>query len=319
MSDHIQPTSSQNPQNTAVESQSVGQFGDWEVIDKEHACCKDLPEKVSGGFSLGRSLGRVVRAVEEGVSAFFQKLFGTKSKALTNLSEVKENTVSAKNGLSSVGLQRGTSSVVPRSNEIHAQPQTDAGKQTSMIPRRASSATSSTQSTASVKQNVSSSSPKYKLVDVPGNGNCGIYAVLVGTGVLRASEFLPPLHGDYGPHPLPNKEQEFFVQQLRSGAAKIAKEQLREKDGSYSEKSLETIRRLEAQHESLADDDFKYVAQVIGRPIEVYSQQPGGFARTLFQPNGETTFLFPGDLDPSDKNIIRLHLDGGHYQLMVPD
>ena len=208
----------------------------------------------------------------------------------------------------SVGLSKPKSDRLDSLNTVESN--------TSEVEKKTASEVTSTQSTASVKKDIASTAPKYKLVDVPGNGNCGVYSVLVGMGSINPSAFGKPTHPDQGPHPLANADQENFVQQLRSGAAKIAKEQLREKDGSYSKKSLETIRRLETQYESLADDDFKYVAQVIGQPIEVYSQQPGGFARTLFQPNGETTFLFPGDSDPSDKNIIRLYLGGGHYQLM---
>lgn len=181
---------------------------------------------------------------------------------------------------------------------------------------------SSTQSTASVKKNVSSS---YSLVDVPGDGNCGLYAVLVGMGTIRASEFLASPHEDDGPHPLPNEEQKFFVKQLRSGAARIAKEQLREKDGLYSEENLETIRRLETQDKELTDDDFKYVAQCIGQPIEVYSfqgkdqQGKDVYIRTVSRPNGTSEILFPNAAKPSDANIVRLRLGNGHYQLMVPD
>ena len=98
MSGSVQPTGSQNSQNAAVENKSVGQFEDWEVINKDNACCEGLPEKVRSGFSLGRSIGRAWRAVKEGVSAFFQKLFGKKSKAPTGLSGVGVSAVSAKNG-----------------------------------------------------------------------------------------------------------------------------------------------------------------------------------------------------------------------------
>lgn len=353
MSGPVQPTGSQNSQNAAVENKSVGQFEDWEVIDKNNACCEVLSEKVRSGFSLGRSIGRAWHIVKEGVSTFFQRFFGKNSKASTGSSGVGVSAVSAKNGepqplpnITASGSQPNVpyknstvplQPTVPQAHDFQDEKKQDvavgssqpgvvpsptsnvSGLNTSEVSNKTVPETASTQSTASVKKNVSSSSPKYRLVDVPGDGNCGLYAVLVGMGTIRASEFLASPHKDYGSHPLANEEQKFFVKQLRSGAAGIAKEQLEEKDGSYSKESLETIRRLEEQYQELADDDFKYVAQIVGQPIEVYSQQPGGFARTLFQPNGETTFLFPGDSDPSDKNIIRLYLDGGHYQLMVPD
>ena len=321
----VQPTGSQNPQNTTVKTQSVGQFEDWEVIDKNNACCKGLSEKVSGGFSLGQGIGCAWRVVKEGVGAFFngigaffKKHFSEQSGAVSTVqAQVGTGNVSAGKTSTSVGVRQSVASRVPSpSDKIHSEPSDALGTNAKVSNKKTVSETSSMQSTASEKKNVSSSSPKYRLADVPGNGNCGIYAVLVGTGSINPSEFGKPTHPDQGPHPLPNKEQEFFVQQLRTGAAEIAKEQLREKDGSYSKESLETIRRLEEQYQELTDDDFKYVAQVVGQPIEVYSQQPGGFARTLFQPNGETTFLFPGDSDPSDKNIIRLYLGGGHYQLI---
>lgn len=155
-------------------------------------------------------------------------------------------------------------------------------------------------------------------MDVPGNGNCGLYAVLVGLGVIKPSEFGKPTHPDQGPHPSANAYQESLVQQLRVGAAKTAKEQLKEADGSYTPKNSETIRRIRTQYESLADEDFKYVAESLGCPIEVYSHQPGGVARTLFRPNKEPQFLFQGVSEPSAAGIIRLHLSNGHYQLMQP-
>ena len=361
MSDPVQPTSSQNPQNTAVENQSVGQFGDWEVINEEYACCKGLPEKVSGGFLLGRGLGRAWHAVKEGVSAFFQKLFGTKSKAPTVPSgvEMRPGTNNCGNPSGSVGY----SNVKPKGSEVSVAPvpkrnipvptQTKpivvpSGKSASVsvpsfvekkptVPQeklpqstnsqavvsKKNSATSSMQATASVKKDTASTASKYELVDVPGNGNCGLYAVLVGTGVLRASEFLPSPHADYGPHPLPNKEQEFFVQQLRSGAVESAKKQLRKEDGSYSEESLKTIRRLEQQHEDLETVDFQYIAQAIGRPI-VVSQYQGNVEtyRTICDPKEtEPTSLFPEDFNNQQlrqENPIRLYFDGGHYQLMQP-
>lgn len=398
MSGSIQPTGPQNLgslQIDAVENQSVGKFKDWEIIDNPNSCFKGFPEKVSDGFSFARSFGRAWRAVKEGIIAFFQKLFGKKSKAPTVQVQVGMGHVSAGKIASFVGSQqpsgvigsstqtmypteKPTETTVPPKPKVSHNtevsiPKTSVNDRQSVSPKttvhegdlpkptisqalsslkekrqdvlggsaqptsipskslntaesnaspvspQPSSATSSTQSTASVKKNVSSSLSQCRLVDVPGDGNCGLYAVLVGMRSINPSEFGKPTHPDQGPHPLPNEEQKFFVKQLRSGAAKIAKEQLGEKNGSYSKESLKTIHRLEKQYQELADDDFKYVAQVVGQPIEVYSQQPGGFARTLFQPNGETTFLFPDDSDPSDKNIIRLHLDGGHYQLMVPD
>ena len=323
----VQPTGSKNPQSTAVENQSVGQFGDWEVINEEHACCKDLPEKVRSGISLGRSIGRAWHVVKEsvsvffnGIGAFFKKHFGEQSGAVSTVrAQVGTGNVSAGKTSISVGVRQSVVSRVPSpSDKIPAKPSDTLGTNAKVSNKKLISEISSTQSTASVKKSVLSSSPQCRLVDVPGDGNCGLYAVLVGMRSINPSEFGKPTHPDQGPHPLPNEEQEPFVQRLRTEAAEIAKQQLREEDGSYSKESLETIRRLEKQYQELTDDDFKYVAQVVEQPIEVYSQQPGGFVRTLFQPNGETTFLFPGDSDPSDKNIIRLHLDGGHYQLMVP-
>jgi hypothetical protein len=122
---------------------------------------------------------------------------------------------------------------------------------------------------------------------------------------------------------LPNKEQEFFVQQLRSGAIEIAKEQLREEDGSYSGKSLETIRRLEQQHEDLETVDFQYIAQAIGRPIVVSKYQDNvEVYRTICDPKEtEPTSLFREDFNNQQllqENPIRLYFDGGHYQLMQP-
>ena len=170
MSDPVHLTGSQNLDSNrtdSVKNQPVGYFENREVIDKNSTSFKGLPEKVRSGFSFARSFGRVLRAVKEGVGAFFngigtffKKHFGGQSEAPTVQAQV--------------GMDK-------------------------------------------------SSSPKYKLVDVPGNGSCGIYAVLVGMGSINPSEFGKPTHPDQGPHPLANADQENFVQQLRSGAAKIAK------------------------------------------------------------------------------------------------
>ena len=106
MSGSIQPTGSQNSQNAAVENKSVGQFEDWEVVDKNNACFRGFPETVSSGFSFGRSIGRVWRAVKKGVSAFFGKLFGTKSKTPTVQVQVGMGHVSAGKIASFVGSQQ---------------------------------------------------------------------------------------------------------------------------------------------------------------------------------------------------------------------
>lgn len=112
MSDPVQPTSSQNAQNAAVENQSIAQFEDWEIVAKNNICFKSLPEKVSFGFSLGKGIDRAWHAVKEGVSAFFQKLFGEKSKARMVPSGVKMSAVNAKKGSLPVRSQTPSVAIV---------------------------------------------------------------------------------------------------------------------------------------------------------------------------------------------------------------
>lgn len=257
MSFPIQPTNQQNSQNTAVENQSVGQFGNQVIAKKDDACIKGLPEKVRSGFSLGRSIGRAWRVVKESVSAFFRKLFGKKSKAPTGLSGVEMTSVR---------------------------------------------------------------SPKYKLVDVPGDGHCGVWAVLAGMGAIDLSECIRPQHSDYGGRPIATSKQKEIMITLRKRAEQEA---LKAVHTNPSAAGCAARLGLRDKSPTLETVDFQYIAQAIGRPI-VVSQYQGNVEvyRTICDPKEtEPTSLFREDFNNQQLrqgNPIRLYFDGGHYQLMQP-
>jgi len=416
MSDRIQPTSSQNPQNTAVENQSVGQFGNQVIAKKDDACIKGLHEKVRCGFSLGRSIGRVWRAVKEGVGAFFngigtffKKHFGGQSEAPTVQVQVGMGHVSAGKIASFVGSQqpsgvigsstqtmcqteKPTETTVPPKPKVSHNtevsiPKTSVNDRQSVSPKttvhegdlpkptisqalsspkekrqdvlggsaqptsipskslntaesnaspvspQPSSATSSTQSTASVKKNVSSSSPKYRLVDVPGNGNCGIYAVLVGMGAINPSEFGKPTHPDQGQHPLANAVQEQKVGELRKKSAEIAHKALGsryslEELKNMNEKKLSNkekkIKNLLEMGSSVSEDNMKFVTEAIQKPIMVHVFQGNFCSKTLFEVGKDGQYwdnVYGNEVYPEIKaseDTIHLYLSNGHYQLMSP-
>ncbi len=257
MSGSVQPTGSQNSQNAAVENKSVGQFEDWEVINKDNACCEGLPEKVRCGFSLRRSIGRAWHAVKEGVSAFFRKLFGAKSKAPTDSAGVEMTSVR---------------------------------------------------------------SPKYKLVDVPGDGHCGVWAVLAGMGAIDLSECIRPQHSDYGGRPIATEGQKKIMINLRQRAEREALKAMHTNPSTAGSAARLGLRDKSPTLETV---DFQYIAQAIGRPI-VVSQYQGNVEvyRTICDPKEtEPTSLFRDEFNNQQLrqgNPIRLYFDGGHYQLMQP-
>ena len=247
MSGSIQPTNQQNSQNTAVENQSVGQFKDWEVVDKNNACFKGISEKVSGGFSFARSLSCAWHYTKESVSAFFNGI-GTFFKEY-------------------------------------------------LLP-----------------------SPKYKLVDVPGDGHCGVWAVLAGMGAIDLSKCIRPQHSDYRGRPIATSKQKEIMVTLRKRAEQEALKAVHTNPSAAG-----CAKRLGLRDESptLETVDFQYIAQAIGRPI-VVSQYQGNVEvyRTICDPKEtEPTSLFREDFNNQQLrqgNPIRLYFDGGHYQLMQP-
>ena len=281
MSDPIHLTGSQNLDSNrtdSVKNQPVVYFENREVIDKNSTSFKGLPEKVRSGFSFARSFGRVLRAVKEGVGAFFngigtffKKHFGGQSEAPT----------------------------------VQAQVEMDK-----------------------------SSSPKYKLVDVPGNGNCGIYAVLVGMGALDSSEFRKPTHPDQGPHPLANAVQEQKVGELRKKSAEIAHKALgsrysleelknmNEKELSNKEKKIKNLLEMDS---SVSEDNMKFVTEAIQKPIMVHVFRGNFCSKTLFEVGKDGQYwdnMYGNEVYPEIKaseDTIHLYLSNGHYQLMVPD
>ena len=328
MSGSVQPTGSKNPdtlRTDSVKGQSVGRFKDWEIIDKNNACFKGFPEKVSGGFSFGRSIGRVWCAVKEGVSAFFngigtffKKHFGEQSGAVSTVrAQVGTGNISVGKTSISVGVRQ---SVVSPFDKIPAKPSDTLGSDFSKVSNKTASKTSSTQSTASVKKDVSSSSPKYRLVDVPGDGSCGVWAVLAGMGAIKLSECIRPQHGDYGGCPIATSKQKKIMINLRQRAAGEA---LKAVHTNPSAAGCAERLGLRDKSPTLETVDFQYIAQAIGRPI-VVSQYQGNVEtyRTICDPKEtESTSLFPGDFNNQQLrqgNPIRLYFDGGHYQLMQP-
>lgn len=359
-SNSVQPADSKNPdtlQTASVENQSVGQFEDWVVVGKSDVCIKGLPEKVSGGFSLGRSIGCIWHAVKEGISAFFQRLFGKKSEAPTDSSGVEVSTMSAKRDPSFVGSQpppdvtaSGSqfnvsykSTVSPNSTvPQESAPRNENGQNvsvgssqtesftsnsskiselnTSKVSNETVFETSSAQATASVKKNVSSPLPGYKLVDVPGDGNCGVWAVLAGMGAIKLSECIRPQHGDYGGRPIATDGQKKIMINLRKRAEQEA---LKAVQTNPSAAGCAARLGLRDKSPTLETVDFQYIVQAIGRPI-VVSQYQGNVEvyRTICDPNEtEPTSLFLEDFNDQQLrqgNPIRLYFDGGHYQLMQP-
>ena len=311
----IQPTGLQNSQNAAVENKSVGQFEDWEVVDKNNACCEGLPEKVRSGFSFVRSIGRVWRAVKKGVSAFFGKLFGTKSKTPTAPSEVEMRYIATENkhAASVPGKQHdgvNFSGFVEPSN-VQMQ---------STVSSKKSPAKVSTPSTASVKKDAASSPPKYRVVDVPGDGHCGVWAVLMGMGAIDLSECIRPQHGDYGGHPIATSKQKEIMITLRKRAEREA---LKAVHTNHSAAGCAARLGLRDQSPTLETVDFQYIAKVIGRPI-VVSQYQGNVEvyRTICDPKETGPIsLFQEDFNNQQllqAKPIRLYFDGRHYQLMQP-
>ena len=329
MSGSVQPPGSQNSQNTAVENQSVGRLGDWEVIHKEHTCCKNLLEKVSGGFSFGRSLGRAWCAVKEGVSAFFngigtffKKRFGEQSGAVSTVrAQVGTGNISVGKTSISVGVRQSVvSHVLSPFDKIPVKPSDTLGSDFSKVSKKTASKTSSTQSTASVKKDAVLSSPKYRLVDVPGDGHCGVWAVLAGMGAIKLSECIRPQHGDYGGCPIATSKQKKIMINLRQRAAGEA---LKAVHTNLSAAGSAARLGLRDKSPTLETVDFQYIAQAIGRPI-VISQYQGKVEayRTICDPKEtEPTSLFREDFNNQQLrqgNPIRLYFDGGHYQLMQP-
>ncbi|MBR1843389.1 MAG: hypothetical protein IJ793_00710 [Opitutales bacterium] len=311
----IQPTGSQNSQNAAVENKSVGKFKDWEIIDNPNSCFKGFPEKVSDGFSFARSFGRAWRAVKEGIIAFFQKLFGAKSKTPTAPSEVEMRYIATedKHAASVPGKQHdgvNFSGFVEPSN-VQMQ---------STVSSKKSPPKVSTPSTASVKKDAASSPPKYQLVDVPGDGHCGVWAVLAGMGAIDLSECIRPQHSDYGGRPIATSKQKEIMVTLRKRAEQEA---LKAVHTNPSAAGCAARLGLRDKSPTLETVDFQYIAQAIGRPI-VVSQYQGNVEvyRTICDPKEkEPTSLFRDEFNNQQLrqgNPIRLYFDGGHYQLMQP-
>ena len=240
-----------------MKDQSVGRFNEWVVVEKDVVHSKGLSEKVSGGFSFGQGIGCAWRVVKEGVSAFFRKLFGKKSKAPTGLSGVEMTSVR---------------------------------------------------------------SPKYRVVDVPGDGHCGVWAVLAGMGAINLSEYERPKHGDYGGRPIATQKQKQIMVTLRKSAEREALEAVRTNPSAVGSAARLGLRDKSPTLETV---DFQYIAQAIGRPI-VVSQYQGNVEvyRTICDPKEtEPTSLFREDFNNQQLrqgNPIRLYFDGGHYQLMQP-
>ena len=65
-------------------------------------------------------------------------------------------------------------------------------------------------------------SPKYQLVDVPGDGHCGVWAVLAGMGAIDLSECIRPQHSDYGGRPIATSKQKEIMITLRKRAEQEA-------------------------------------------------------------------------------------------------
>ena len=159
-------------------------------------------------------------------------------------------------------------------------------------------------------------SQQYTLIDVPGDGHCGIYAVLVGMGKINLSECIRPKHSDYGGRPIATDEQKKIMEDLRKSAEKKALEAV-----STHLSAAGCAERLGGT--TLETTDFQYVAKAIGRPI-VVSQYQGNVevCRTICDPEeAESISLFQGNFNNQQLqqgDPIRLYFDGGHYQLMQP-
>ena len=420
MSDPVHLTGSQNLDSNrtdSVKNQPVGYFENRKVIDKNSTSFKGLPEKVRSGFSFARSFGRILRAVKEGVGAFFngigtffKKHFGGQSEAPTVQAQVGTGHVSAGKSVKSVELKQPSGAIgsitqtnvsdmkptettvppkpqVPHdekksisepsandgkivppkttvSEEVSPQPavsQASASQKeeeqdvsvglskpksdrsdslntvesnTSEVEKKTASEVTSTQSTASVKKDIASTAPKYKLVDVPGNGNCGIYAVLVGMGSINPSEFGKPTHPDQGPHPQANAVQEQKVGELRKKSAEIAHKALgsrysleelknmNEKELSNKEKKIKNLLEMDS---SVSEDNMKFVTEAIQKPIMVHVFRGNFCSKTLFEVGKDGQYwdnVYGNEVYPEIKaseDTIHLYLSNGHYQLMVPD
>jgi hypothetical protein len=286
-----------------------------ENICNDKSCFNNLSTKVSGGFSFARSFGRVWRAVKKGVSAFFGKLFGTKSKTPTAPSEVEMRYIATENkhAASVPGKQHdgvNFSGFVEPSN-VQMQ---------STVSSKKSPAKVSTPSTASVKKDAASSPPKYRVVDVPGDGHCGVWAVLAGMRAINLSECERPQHGDYGGRPIATDGQKKIMINLRKRAEQEA---LKAVHTNPSAAGCAARLGLRDKSPTLETVDFQYIVQAIGRPI-VVSQYQGNVEvyRTICDPNEtEPTSLSLEDFNDQQLrqgNPIRLYFDGGHYQLMQP-
>ena len=163
-------------------------------------------------------------------------------------------------------------------------------------------------------------SPKYKLVDVPGDGHCGVWAVLAGMGAINLSECERPKHGDYGGRPIATSKQKEIMITLRKRAEREA---LKAVHTNPSAASCAARLGLRNKSPTLETVDSQYIAQAVGRPI-VVSQYQGKIEvyRTICDPKEtEPTSLFREDFNNQQLrqgNPIRLYFDGGHYQLMQP-
>jgi hypothetical protein len=163
-------------------------------------------------------------------------------------------------------------------------------------------------------------SPKYKLVDVPGDGHCGVWAVLAGMGAIDLSECIRPQHSDYGGRPIATSKQKEIMITLRKRAEQEA---LKAVHTNPSAAGCAARLGLRDKSPTLETVDFQYIAQAIGRPI-VVSQYQGNVEvyRTICDPKEtEPTSLFREDFNNQQLrqgNPIRLYFDGGHYQLMQP-
>ena len=358
----VQPTGSKNPdtlRTDSVKDQSVGRFNEWVVVEKDAVHSEGLPEKVRSGISLGRSIGRAWRVVKEGVGTFFQRFFGKNSKASTGLSGVGVSAVSAKNGESQPPSNMTASGNVPRVSPKQTLSQAPASKKekrqgisggssqstsissnslgtlpnVSKVSNKTVHEISSTKSTASVKKSVLSSSPQYSLVDVPGDGNCGLYAVLVGMRSINPSEFGKPTHPDQGPHPLANAVQEQKVGELRKKSAEIAHKALGsryslEELKNMNEKKLSNkekkIKNLLEMGSSVSEDNMKFVTEAIQKPIMVHVFQGNFCSKTLFEVGKDGQYwdnVYGNEVYPEIKaseDTIHLYLSNGHYQLMSP-
>ena len=163
-------------------------------------------------------------------------------------------------------------------------------------------------------------SPKYKLVDVPGDGHCGVWAVLAGMGAIDLSECIRPQHSDYGGRPIATSKQKEIMITLRKRAEQEA---LKAVHTNPSAAGCAARLGLRDKSPTLETVDFQYIAQAIGRPI-VVSQYQGNVEvyRTICDPKEtEPTSLFRGEFNNQQLrqgNPIRLYFDGGHYQLMQP-